>query len=281
MGSALASVLLKQGHEVAVWNRTPSRCRPLVNRGAVAPQSIVDALAASDVVIVNVIDYSVSDDLLHTADATAALAGKTVVQLTSGSPAQAREAHAWAAARGIDYLDGAIMSTPNYIGTDAASLLYAGSESAFAMAGPAITLFGVTTHVGTDPGLASAIDVALLTQMWGKLFGTLQAIAVCGAEGVELDTFSSHIAQFAPTVEGATEDLIARARDGRLAGDDQTLASIAAHYAAYHHLQEIVREKRLDAGVPDAFDRLFQLAINRGHLNDDFAALVPLVAGGA
>ncbi len=278
MGSALASVLLKQRHDVAVWNRTASRCLPLVQQGAVALPSVADTLATSDVVIVNVIDYRVSDELLHAPEAADALAGKTVVQLTSGSPAQAREAHAWSAERGIGYLDGAIMSTPNFIGTDAASLLYSGPKSAFDAAHPAVIDFGIATHVGTDPGLACALDVALLAQMWGKLFGTLQAIAVCGAEGVDLDTFSRHIPRFAPTVKGATDDLIARARDDRLAGDEQTLASIGAHHAAFHHLLEIVREKRLDAGVADAFDRLFRRAIDRGHLDDDFAALVPLLA---
>lgn len=278
MGSALASALLDKGYGIAVWNRTASRAQPLVERGAVAAQDLSDLLSRSDVVVVNVLDYAASDALLRTPDAEALLAGKILVQFTSGSPAQARDAQAWADRHEVAYLDGAIMATPNYIGAETASLLYAGDKASFMTVAPVLQAFGRAAHVGDDAGVASALDVALLTQMWGRLFGTLQAIAVCKAEAISLDVFADHVSQFAPTVEGAVEDLVARARDGRLRGDEQTLASIAAHYAAYQHLLEIVREGGLDRALPEAMDGLFRRAIDRGHSDDDFAALVPLVA---
>ena len=37
MGSALAGALLANGHGVTVWNRTSSKCGPLVEAGATAP----------------------------------------------------------------------------------------------------------------------------------------------------------------------------------------------------------------------------------------------------
>ena len=41
-----------------------------------------------------------------------ALRGKVLVQLSSGTPDEAREMESWARPRGIDYLDGAIMNYP-------------------------------------------------------------------------------------------------------------------------------------------------------------------------
>ncbi|HAJ35639.1 MAG TPA: NAD(P)-dependent oxidoreductase, partial [Chloroflexi bacterium] len=34
MGRGMAANLLKAGHSVTVWNRTPERCAPLVAQGA-------------------------------------------------------------------------------------------------------------------------------------------------------------------------------------------------------------------------------------------------------
>jgi 3-hydroxyisobutyrate dehydrogenase-like beta-hydroxyacid dehydrogenase len=34
MGSAMAGSLLKAGHELAVYNRTPDKAKPLVEKGA-------------------------------------------------------------------------------------------------------------------------------------------------------------------------------------------------------------------------------------------------------
>lgn len=116
MGSALARAFLKHGYSTGVWNRTKSKCEPLAALGARIAPTVQDAAAASDVIVVNVTDYITSDGLLRADDVTKGLRGKLLVQLTSGSPKQAREMAGWAQQHGIQYLDGAIMATPNFIG---------------------------------------------------------------------------------------------------------------------------------------------------------------------
>lgn len=122
MGSALATTFLKQGYTTTVWNRTRSKCQPLAEFGAQIAPSVLDAVAA-EVIVVNVTDYVTSDRLLRPDDVTKASRGKLVVQLTSGSPKQARDMAAWAARHGIRYLDGAIMATPNLIGGSECTIL--------------------------------------------------------------------------------------------------------------------------------------------------------------
>jgi 3-hydroxyisobutyrate dehydrogenase-like beta-hydroxyacid dehydrogenase len=159
MGSALARAFLGKGYVTYVWNRTPARCAPLASLGARVAPSPEQAVAACDVVVVNVIDYEAADGLLRSPSVAAALEGKLLVQLTSGSPDQAREAAAWAAERGAAYLDGAIMATPNIIGDPAATILYSGRRQAFEANEPVFrALGGNPVHVGEDPGHASALD---------------------------------------------------------------------------------------------------------------------------
>lgn len=274
IGSALVRAFLKADYVTRVWNRTPARSEALASVGATPIPLLDQAIEASDVIVVNVIDYGAADDHLRTPSFTRALKGKLLVQLTSGSPRQARETGEWAAAHGIHYLDGAIMATPNFIGEPSATILYSGSRQAFDESRDlCLALGGNAVHVGEDFGHASALDIALLTQLWGTLFGTLQAVAVSQAEGIELDAYTRYLQPFKPTIDGAVADLVDRSRDGRYLGDDQTLAAIAAHYSAFQHLLEVSTERGLNRAVPDAFDSIFKAAIAAGHLQDDFAAL--------
>lgn len=56
MGSRMAANLIQAGHEVHVWNRNPSRCIPLVEKGATAHASPRKAAQSADIVIAMVRD---------------------------------------------------------------------------------------------------------------------------------------------------------------------------------------------------------------------------------
>ncbi|MBY5720505.1 NAD(P)-dependent oxidoreductase [Rhizobium leguminosarum] len=274
MGTALVRTLLKNGHHVHVWNRTAEKAEALAAFGAVPASRPEASIDGADIVIVNLLDYSASDAQLRKPAVMQALKGKLLVQLTSGSPKTARNTGIWATDNGIAYLDGAIMATPNVIGSSETLILYSGSASHYEKHA---TLFaelgGKSAFVGEDFGKASALDSALLAQMWGTLFGTLQALAINRAESIDADTYAGFLPLVQPVIDAAEQDLMQRVRDGRDRGDDDTLASIAAHGVAFHHLREIVRERGINSAISDAFGSLLETAIAKGHQDDDFAML--------
>ncbi|WP_426752308.1 NAD(P)-dependent oxidoreductase [Myxococcus sp. Y35] len=274
MGSALVKAFLEQGYPTTVWNRTPAKCAPLAAQGARIATSVKDAVAAAEVVVVNVTDYDISDQLLRPDEVTQALRGKLLVQLTSGSPALAREQAQWASQHGIAYLDGAIMGTPNFIGQPEGTLLYAGPTSLFERYKPVLlALGGNTQHVSEDVGHASTLDSALLFKMWGSLFGVLQAVAIARAEKLSFETLRTYILATVPVVDGAERDLMARIIDDRLNGDEATLASLEVHHIAFKHLLDLCEESNIDRSIPDAMEVFFQKALKSGHAPDDFAVL--------
>ncbi|WP_244491029.1 NAD(P)-dependent oxidoreductase [Paramesorhizobium deserti] len=126
MGSSIVRTLLNHGYSTNVWNRTRAKCEPLIAAGAKSSLNLQDVIEPTDIIFVNVLDYAASDTLLKRDGIPSLLAGKTVVQLTSGSPRLAREDATWVGAQGADYLDGAIMATPDFIGRPDAALLYSG-----------------------------------------------------------------------------------------------------------------------------------------------------------
>lgn len=56
MGSAIASHLLKNGHELTAWNRTTSHIAPLVEQGAVAASTPAEAVKQSEVIFSMLMD---------------------------------------------------------------------------------------------------------------------------------------------------------------------------------------------------------------------------------
>jgi 3-hydroxyisobutyrate dehydrogenase-like beta-hydroxyacid dehydrogenase len=274
MGSALVRAFLKSGHPTLIWNRTRSKGEPLAAEGARLAETVQEAITGADVVVMNLSDYETSARVLEPADVVEALRAKVLVQLASGSPRQARELAEWAKERGVEYLDGAIMTTPNFIGEPGATLLYSGPSPLFEKCKPLLlALGGKTVHVGTNVGHASALDSALLAYLWGAMFGALHGVAVAEAEGLSLDGYLEHVNAMTAVVNGAVLDTVTRIQKRQYAGDEATLATLDAHFGALRHLLELSKDKRLQLALPEAFDRLFRLAIEAGHAQDDFAVL--------
>lgn len=274
MGSALARALLAAEYRVTVWNRTAEKAAPLVASGGILAASVAAAVAQAAIVIVNVSDYDASATLLREEAVASALNGKLVVDLTSGTPQGAREAGEWAAALGAAYLDGAIMATPDFIGTEAGTILFGGPGEIFAANKPVLlALGGNLQHVGEDAGLANALDSALLALMWGALFGALNGVAVSRAEQVPSGKLATLWQATVPVVEGLVTDLIKRNETGRLAGDAESFASIATHYRAFEHLLAVMDARGIDRVVAEGQNALFRRAIAAGRGQDDLAAL--------
>src|SRR4051794_37482632 len=104
MGRALAGAALDAGHATVVWNRTPDRARPLLDRGAALAPTAADALRRAAVTVCCLLDYPAVRETLHDGEGPAVL-----VNLGSAHAGEARATAGWAAAKGIDYLDGAIL----------------------------------------------------------------------------------------------------------------------------------------------------------------------------
>lgn len=107
MGRAMVTALMKAGHRVTVWNRTPSRAAELVRGGAALAPTPSDAVVASKLVILSLTDYPAMYDILS--GSSGVLAGKVLVNLSSDTPAASREAAAWAAEHGARFLTGGVM----------------------------------------------------------------------------------------------------------------------------------------------------------------------------
>jgi 3-hydroxyisobutyrate dehydrogenase-like beta-hydroxyacid dehydrogenase len=191
MGGALTAALLAGGQPTTVWNRTAARADAFVEQGAARGATPADAISASDVVITCLFDYASVDEVLRSA--AGMLGGRTVVNVTNGAPAQARNTGAWVSAEGAEYVDGGIMAVPPMIGQEDAFILYSGSHAGFERAKSALTTLARPVFLGADPGLASLYDFALLSAMYGMFAGAHHAVELLASEGIGAEPFTTEL----------------------------------------------------------------------------------------
>ncbi|HWS50796.1 MAG TPA: NAD(P)-binding domain-containing protein [Microbacterium sp.] len=204
MGRALAEALLPHDLSLTVWNRTPGKAADLLSRGAIEAESASTAVDAAELVVVCLFDHaSVHETLDPIADR---LSGRTVVNLTTTSPEQARELGRWAATAGVDYLDGGIMAVPSMIGTAGSEILYSGDESAFERFRPVLDRWGTSSYFGEDAGLASLYDLALLSAMYVMFAGYMQGAALIATAGISAADFAGRAAPWIAAMTGELEE---------------------------------------------------------------------------
>ena len=257
MGRALASAFLKARHPVTVWNRTPGKAGDLLDRGAVAAGSVQEAVKAGQVIIACLIDYDAVRAALEPSQA--GWENRWLVNLTSGEPAQARQMSSWASSRGIDYLDGAILTPTPAIGTPAATVLFSGARDICeAVQGTMAAIGGTAVHLGDDPGQASAYEVALLDIFTTSVCGIVHAFALTSAEGIEPERF----AVFATGIGELLPEMITRfarqIQTGRYPGDRSTIASAASGIT---HIVNTATSHGIDVGMLAAAKGIIDQAV--------------------
>ncbi|MER8162240.1 NAD(P)-binding domain-containing protein [Streptomyces sp. NPDC094472] len=272
MGSALAAALLDRGHPTTVWNRSAHKAQPLVDRGAHQAATLQQAIAASPLTITCLLDY----EALHTVfDPVAdALAGKSLINLTSGTPDHAHQAAVWARSHDADYLDGAIMTTPPGIGSPEMMVLYSGSPATFEAHRDTLTALGDPLHLGTDPGAASLYDAALLGLMWATMTGWLHATALVGTEKTPATAFTPVAIRWLTAVEGFLTRYAPQVDAGHYPGDD---ATVDVQIAAIDHLIHTGASRGIDNALPELLKAALVRARAAGHGSDSFASVIEVL----
>ncbi len=270
MGSALAATLLSAGHRLTVWNRTAAKTGPLTAQGALPAASPAEAVAASPLVIVCL---STNDNVTE-ALAGLDLAGKTLVNLTNGTPEQARSISGWATKAGAAYVDGGIMAVPQMIGSPAAYVLYSGDEEAYEAHRPTLAAFGGTRWVGTEPGRAALHDLALLTGMYGMFLGVAQAFALIRSESVPATEFAGPLQEWITAMLGAVPDL-ATAIDTEQHLTD--VSNLAMNREVLPNFTDTFRAQGVDPGFFLLLAPLLDRAVEEGHGADGLSRLVMML----
>lgn len=273
MGSALAGALLKAGHSVTVWNRTPGKIQPLVELGAHGAATADEAVAASELVVVCLLDYASVEAVLTSAENQ--LSGRVIANLTTGTPKQARSLATWVEARSAAYVDGGIMAVPPMIGTPQSFIFYSGSEPAFERHKAALQVFGDALFVGPDAGLAPLNDIALLGILDGLLSGYLHAAALIRASGGSAEAFTPLAQRWAESMASLFPDLARQIDTGEYRAEGGS--NLAMQAAAMDQMVEAARDEGVDPLLIEPMRALIHRRVADGFGTDDSAGVIELL----
>ncbi|MDH2423877.1 NAD(P)-binding domain-containing protein [Sphaerisporangium sp. TRM90804] len=273
MGTALARAWLAAGHPLTVWNRTSGKAAPLAAEGARVARTAAEAVAASTLVVVCLLDDASVGEALADADLT----GKDVVNLTTGTPAEARARAKWAQARGARFLDGGIMAVPPMIGVPESGgyVFYSGSRALFdAHHGTLATPAG-TTYVGEDPGFAALHDVALLSAMTGMFAGVTHAFALVRGEDVPPKDLAPLLTAWLVAMTPYASEIADRLTSGDYTeGVTSNLAMMVQGNAT---LLRTAREQGVSPELLTPFTTLMERRLAAGHGDEDTTGLIDLL----
>ena len=278
MGSTLAKLLLRSGYHVTVWNRTSAKADPLINEGAVHAPTAVAAITASPIVVICVLDYKATNNILDTEEITSALGGRVLLQLTTGNPKEAEDSEAWARELGAEYLDGAIQAAPSQMGRPDTPIFVSGAETTFRKLEAVLRIFGGNiTYLGASVGSASAMDLATLSYVYGSALGFLHGARVAETSGIRVDTYGALVAGIAPTFGDFLKHEGAVIQSGNF---EVTESPLKISVEATERILQQAREARINTEFPALAAQLFKRAALAGYENEEAAALIKVLRAG-
>lgn len=272
MGQAMTRRLLDAGHPVTVWNRTPARADALVTDGAKRAETPTEAVNASELVILSLTDYQAMYDILG--PATDALAGRTVVNLSSDTPEQSRKAADWIAERDASFLTGGVMVPAPMVGTEASYVFYSGPSDVLDTHRSTLQLIGTPRYLGDDHGLAQLMYLANLDVFLTTLAALMHGTALLGGAGVSA---KEAMAELMTTLAGvpamleAGDDLGAQIDAGDHPGH---LSTVTMMGATADHIVAASTAAGIDPDLPRAVQRLYRQAIDAGHGADNWSRTI-------
>jgi 3-hydroxyisobutyrate dehydrogenase-like beta-hydroxyacid dehydrogenase len=241
-----------------------------IDDGIDAADNIVAAITASPVILFNIDNYAVSNAILQSAEIAPLLSGRTIVQLSTGTPNEAGEIDTWMTAQEAYYLDGAVLAGPEDIGTDTSLILLSGNDEAYRRTGDLLEcLGGSVRYLGSNVRAASALDLAWLCDSYGRFLAVTHAARICESEGVGMDEFARLFPRD-PTVQSYATVI----------GTDEfenCTATLKVWRAALQRILEQGRDAGISTGFPDHVDKLMQRAEAAGYGEENVMAMVKVL----
>ena len=187
MGAGIAARLLDAGYEVAGWNRTKEKARPLLDRGLDWAGSPAEAAAGAEVTLSMVTDAKAVEAVVLGEDGIAAGTGhgRVHVEMSTIHPETSRRLAAAIADAGGTMLDAPVSGSTTTLEAGELSIMVGGDADAFARIEPVLRAIGPkVTYLGPSGNghtMKVAVNLALITQ----IVNVGEAVAFAERGGIE------------------------------------------------------------------------------------------------
>ncbi|MDB5483433.1 MAG: 6-phosphogluconate dehydrogenase NAD-binding protein [Caulobacteraceae bacterium] len=191
MGSGMASNLVKAGHEVTVYNRTPDKTAPLVALGATAARQLADACRGDAVITMLADDAAVEGVVFGDGGILTRLASGAIhISCSTISVELSRrlaQAHAHASQR---YIAAPVFGRPDVAAAAKLFVVAGGAPDAVESARPVLDAIGQRTFVmSAQPEAANLIKLSGNFLIATVIESLGEAMALAGKAGIDLQAY--------------------------------------------------------------------------------------------
>ena len=190
MGTSMCGHLIAAGYSATVYNRTPARLAPLLDRGAKAASSPREVAEASDVIF-TIVGYP-SDVRAVTLGPGGTLegarSGSILVDMTTSEPALASEIYEAAQAKGIESVDAPVSGGDVGAKEARLSIMIGGDEPAVTSLRPLFEAMGKTIVRQGGPGSGQHTKMVNQILIATGMIGVCEALLYGYKAGLDLTT---------------------------------------------------------------------------------------------
>jgi len=190
MGKSMAGHLLKAGHEVVVSTRTKAKAEDLLQAGAKWADTPAEACRGAQVAI-SMVGYPQDVDEVWRGPQgflTTAVQGCILIDMTTSSPALARELAQAAQARGCAALDAPVSGGDRGAREATLTIMVGGAAPDFEAAKPLFAAMGKTIVLQGGPGTGQLCKLANQIGIASGMIAMSEALAFAHATGLNLET---------------------------------------------------------------------------------------------
>jgi 3-hydroxyisobutyrate dehydrogenase-like beta-hydroxyacid dehydrogenase len=187
MGSPMAANLLKGGHELMVYNRTPDKVEPLRQQGAIVAASPLELARRSEVMIIMVTGPEAIEEMLWGEEgaAEALVPGKRVVNMSSVSPSYSRFLDEAITPSGAVFLDCPVSGSKKPAEDGTLVILAGGPETDVRELEPLLLSMGRKVVYCGPAGMGSAMKMTVNLLLGTMIEGLAEALAFGERAGLD------------------------------------------------------------------------------------------------
>jgi 3-hydroxyisobutyrate dehydrogenase-like beta-hydroxyacid dehydrogenase len=270
MGVPMGEALMRAGHTLRVYNRTPERAQPLLDAGAQWCDSPAQVLAASEVIVLMLSDRSAIEATLLTAEARAGLSGRTVIQMGTIAPGESRAVRDAVVQAGGEYLEAPVLgSIPEARDSKLLVMVGADTPEQHERWRELLAAFGPNPVHAGEVGQAAALKLAFNQLIASLTTAFSLSLALLRREGVSVDLFMGMLresALYAPTFDKKLPRM--------LEADFSN-----PNFPVKHMLKDVnlvalaAREAGVDAALLVPVRENLERVMAEGHGDEDYSAL--------
>jgi 3-hydroxyisobutyrate dehydrogenase-like beta-hydroxyacid dehydrogenase len=270
MGEPIAERVLDGRFRLSVWNRTPARAEPLVERGARRLASAADPLREADVCVTVLADDEAVEDVVLAQGGvlSGARQGTTLVDMSTVSVAASERVAQRAALAGVAYLRAPVSGSPVIVREGTLTIIVSGPKELADSLDPLLHAIGPTIlYVGEhEAARVTKLLLQILIAGTAELLG--EAVVLGEAAGVRREKVLEVIGKSvvgSRFVEYKTQPLI----------DDDYSATFTTSLMLkdVRLVLDLAAKNDVDLPFAKRVSALLESAVERGHGDEDFIAL--------